>query len=269
MNFLSLNIRGLRGGEKEAWVKDIKSKHGLNFLALQETKVGNTEGKIKGSGEELNVLNIYAPQGVSAKKVLWEAIEAEIGRSSGLGILLGDFNAVRSPDERRNSAFKAPCARNFNAFIHNMGFVEYNMTGKQFTCSRDNGKKLSKIDRLLVSHNFFSKWPTACLRALPWLFSDHCPLMLTTVENIFGPKPFRVFNSLIGKNGVEEVVKGATESFHDSGPADSVLSKKMAFIKDHIKKWRDDMLLKEREAEIKALEEIEILEEALEERERA
>ncbi|XP_021971601.1 uncharacterized protein LOC110866763 [Helianthus annuus] len=216
-----VNAVGQSGGLVCLWDPGVFKFSGsiknYNFLIIK--------GRVKGCGEELNILNIYAPQGVSAKKDLWDVIESEIGRSSGMWILLGDFNSVRSPDERRNSAFKAPCARNFNAFIHNMGLVECNMTGKQFTCNRDYGKKLSKIDRMLVLQ-----------------FLD-C------------------------KDGFEEVVKGAAESLQNSGLADSTLSKKFSFIRNHIKKWRDDMLLKERETEVKALEEIKSLEETLVERE--
>ncbi|XP_021991435.1 uncharacterized protein LOC110888201 [Helianthus annuus] len=38
MNFLSLNVRGLGGLDKKGWVKNLRSKHGIHFVAFQETK---------------------------------------------------------------------------------------------------------------------------------------------------------------------------------------------------------------------------------------
>ncbi|KAM0002777.1 hypothetical protein Hdeb2414_s0313g00864791 [Helianthus debilis subsp. tardiflorus] len=178
MNFLSLNIRDMEGGEKEAWVKDIKTKHGLNYLALQETKVVIT-------------------------------------------------------------------------------------AGKQFTCSRDNGKNFAKLTgcwcvtislangrrRALELFLGFSRIIVCCC----------CQLS----KIILGPNHSGSLIPGLVKTGSRRWLKG---SFHDSGPADSFLSKKLPFIRNHIKR-RDDMLLKEREVEVRALEEIENLEEALEERE--
>ena len=39
MNIISLNIQGLRQQAKIKWVRDLCSKHKVNFLALQETKM--------------------------------------------------------------------------------------------------------------------------------------------------------------------------------------------------------------------------------------
>ena len=39
MNFLSLNIQGLGVNGKKKWVKELRSMHRVNFLALQETKL--------------------------------------------------------------------------------------------------------------------------------------------------------------------------------------------------------------------------------------
>ncbi|XP_021996145.1 uncharacterized protein LOC110893344 [Helianthus annuus] len=41
MNFLSFNVRGIGGMEKQRWVKNLKSKHGISFMAIQETKVSS------------------------------------------------------------------------------------------------------------------------------------------------------------------------------------------------------------------------------------
>ena len=114
-------------------------------------------GVIKGSGDRINFINVYAPQGVAAKIELWGLIERKIGSDSGFWVILGDFNVVRFAEERKGSVFKHTCASNFNGFIHRTGLLEYGLKGSQFTCICDNGRKLSKIDRVLICPSFFNK----------------------------------------------------------------------------------------------------------------
>ncbi|XP_022017530.1 uncharacterized protein LOC110917248 [Helianthus annuus] len=43
MNFMSINLRGVRDQRKVDWVRGLKTSHGIHFLAIQETKVGGLE----------------------------------------------------------------------------------------------------------------------------------------------------------------------------------------------------------------------------------
>ncbi|KAM0069892.1 putative RNA-directed DNA polymerase [Helianthus debilis subsp. tardiflorus] len=317
MNCLSLNVRGIVGGVKAAWIREIRKSHNISVIALQETKVekvsnaciasiwGNKnfeaacvasiglsggliwiwdpkvlkissiihnrsfliiKGTVIGSGDPINLVNIYAPQSTAAKLILWNELSNHINSAEGMWFLAGDFNAVRSAEERKRSSFKPVCANNFNNFIFNNDLVEYPMQGKKFTCIRDNGRKLSKLDRFLVSFDFFNKWPSACVRVLPSRFSDHCPIVLEVVDLKYGPRPFRIFSSWIGKPGFEEAVLSAVEGFSPTDPPDSSLTSKFALIRNGLKIWRDEFLAKEREDEAVALGELEQLEVEMESR---
>ncbi|XP_035845293.1 uncharacterized protein LOC118491546 [Helianthus annuus] len=223
-------------------------------------------GKLKGSGIALNVDNVYAPQSVSAKQVVWNELLVAMEDFTGLWVVGGDFNAVRDPSERRNSRFNNSCAMNFNNFILDSGLLEYDLKGRKFTCIRGNGKKLSKIDRFLVCSEFFNRWPNATFRALPANYSDHGPILLVTQLRNFGAKPFRVFNSWLEKEGYKEAVEKSLEGFDFVGPSDSSLIQKMATIRKGIKSWRIEMKKKEGEAVNRALEEMEEMESLLESR---
>ncbi|XP_021990744.1 uncharacterized protein LOC110887361 [Helianthus annuus] len=225
------------------------------------------KGYVVGSGDPINLVNVYAPQSTAAKLSLWNELAGIIDPSVGLWVLSGDFNAVRSSDERKNSNFKPACAENFNNFIFSSDLHEYPMQGRKFTCIRDNGKKLSKLDRFLVCSDFFIKWPSACVRVLASQFSDHCPILLELVDLKFGPKPFRVYNSWIGKPGYEDAVKEALVGFDSFDPSDSCLTAKFARIRAQLKIWRDKFLAKESELEKTALAELETLESDMENRE--
>ncbi|PWA70607.1 RNA-directed DNA polymerase, eukaryota [Artemisia annua] len=302
---------GVRGMDKVPWLNKLKKEHGVDFLAVQESKVedlSNFNGKsiwrsnnygmefvgsisqsggllsiwdkglfsynssiksrnfllvsgmLKGYNEVVNIMNVYAPQGVAAKQALWDSIGALVLSMGGMWVILGDFNVVRFPEERMGSVFKTSCARNFNTFFHSSGLMEFSMKGKRFTCIWDYGKKLSKIDRFLVCPNFFNKWPEACLRALPSHLSNHCPLLLTTVSKNFGPKPFRIFNSWLSKAGFEEAVCSAARINDVEAPPDVILTKKFGQNRDSIRRWKVDMLKHESLEEEAARADIERLE---------
>ncbi|KAJ0555728.1 putative Endonuclease/exonuclease/phosphatase superfamily [Helianthus annuus] len=190
-----------------------------------------------------------------------------MGGLDGKRVVEGDFNAVRNASERKNSSFKSTCAKNFNDFIAQANLLEYDMKGHRFTCIRNNGKKLSKIDRFLVCPEFFSKWPSATLRAIPSVYSDHYPLLLGVSDKNFGAKPFRVFDVWMGKEGFNEVVELAAASCEFFSSPERFLTYKLARIRKAIKDWRDKFIKKEGEDYNNALEELERLEKNMEDRE--
>ena len=176
MNFISINARGIGGMDKLPWLNKLKKENGVDFMAVQETKVekvsnfvGNSiwgsksfgmefvgavgqsggimsvwdkdrfslssttkaqnfllvSGRLKGHNDIVNIVNVYAPQGVSAKRSLWSDLEALVPSREGLWVFLGDFNAVRFPEERMGSVFNNSCAMSFNSFFHSSGLLEY------------------------------------------------------------------------------------------------------------------------------------------------
>ncbi|XP_035834307.1 uncharacterized protein LOC110887623 [Helianthus annuus] len=224
---------------KAGWIKNLKQENKVSFVAIQETQIDEVSpecvskfwggpnfcmeyvGALGRSGGllcmwdplELNVVNIYAPHRVLDKRALWNCLLDVISSGNGQWVLLGDFNAVRFSEERKNSVFNIACARDFNDFIDSSGLVEYSMRGCKFTFLAPNSNKHSKLDRVLVCKGFFEVWPDACLRALPRLHSDHFPLILVVTRNNFGEKPFRFFNSWLEKEGFDDIVENAVNSY--------------------------------------------------------
>ncbi|PWA36625.1 RNA-directed DNA polymerase, eukaryota, Reverse transcriptase zinc-binding domain protein [Artemisia annua] len=140
------------------------------------------------------------------------------------------------------------------------------MRGNRYTylVSKEGGHKLSKIDRVLVNQEFFNHWPLACLRALKREYSDHCPLLLSLNDTNFGPKPFRWFNSWLGREGCEEVIIRALDGCDFHGAPDLVIKSKLRYLKEVLKTWWRDMLKKETGEMGELQEEIEKLERLLE-----
>ncbi|KAJ0667015.1 putative RNA-directed DNA polymerase [Helianthus annuus] len=258
--FETVDSSGLSGGLIWMWDESVFAVEGFNkhrnFLHIR--------GKLKGSNRVVNLLNVYAPQGIQAKKEIWDLVGELILSHDGLWAVCGDFNAVRFREEKRNCSYKPRCASNFNSFIYDSGLMEYEMKGRNFTWQSENNQKLSKLDRFLVNSDFFNEWPEACVQALPNLWSDHCPIVLSSKSVNYGARPFRFFNSWLGKEGFKEVVEEACLSFSvpECNP-DVKLIKKLGYVRSKIKEWRDVMRSKEEESLNMAKQELEELESIL------
>ncbi|XP_035834976.1 uncharacterized protein LOC118483361 [Helianthus annuus] len=83
-----------------------------------------------------------------------------------------------------------------------------------------------------------SKWPNATLLALNRDISNDNPLILLTINNNFGPTPFRIFNSWFGKLGFEVAVKKGIEKTCESSFKDEIMAIKMKAIREELKLWR-------------------------------
>lgn len=81
-----------------------------------------TSGVMVGSGDRLNILNVYAPSDHILRRRVWDEIVLLKNYHPGLWVALGDFNDVRSPEERMNSTFDHNRASYFNKFIGDVGF---------------------------------------------------------------------------------------------------------------------------------------------------
>ncbi|GJT30566.1 RNA-directed DNA polymerase, eukaryota [Tanacetum coccineum] len=75
--------------------KKINTTVSDNFIAIYGTWLP-TNSKIL-------FIAIYAPQQTSCKRKLWDYISNIVGRWNGESIIMGDFNEVRSSEERRGS----------------------------------------------------------------------------------------------------------------------------------------------------------------------
>ncbi|XP_022041918.1 uncharacterized protein LOC110944568 [Helianthus annuus] len=194
-------------------------------------------GTIRGVSEPLHILNIYAPRTAPAKRELWDHIKGMKAKRGGIWIMLGDFNQVRSSEERRNCNFDPTTAADFNSFIYEANLAEYIMNSFKFTRCVDGGNKLSKLDRMLVCDKFWGLWPNATLRALLRNLSDHFALVLITTPNDFGHIPFKFFNAWLAKPRLDDVVRSSVSLFTFAGPPDVYLAEKLRCIKNAVKAW--------------------------------
>ncbi|GJS41523.1 RNA-directed DNA polymerase, eukaryota [Tanacetum coccineum] len=240
--FVSSNSVGYSGGILCIWESNIFKKTNVtisdNFIALYGNWCSNNL--------KVLIVVIYTPQSIVRKRVLWEYITLLISRWDGETIVIGDFNEVRSIDERFGSVFNGSSARHFNRFIETSGLTDVNLEGYAFTWSHPSRSKMSKLDRFLISDGNLSSFPSMSALCLDRHLSDHRPILLREVFSDFGPIPFRVFHSWFKREGFDAMVEQAWNSFSFSDRNQLIrFKKKLQGLKVIIRRWIKDMNLRD------------------------
>jgi hypothetical protein len=130
---------------------------GINYLTL--TFIG--EGFV-GVCLEWGVLkstcflvNVYAKCDLPSKRRLWQNISmSKLGFGNGKWCVIGDFNAVLYPEERRDlsaETFSNLEMRGFRSFLEDVDLIDLPILGRRFTWYHANGVAMSRIDRGWVS----------------------------------------------------------------------------------------------------------------------
>ncbi|GJW94067.1 RNA-directed DNA polymerase, eukaryota [Tanacetum coccineum] len=237
--YIASDSVGNSGGLLCVWEKSIFKKSGAsvsdNFIALYGTWLPTST--------KILIVVIYAPQAYTCKRTLWEYISSLINRWDGESIVLGDFNAVRTKDERFGSVFNPICARNFNQFISSSGLIDVKMDGYSFTWSLPSASKMSKLDRFLVSNGILSMFPSISSVCLDRHLSDHRPIILKESSVDYGPTPFRIYHSWFSYEGFDAMVSQAWKSF-DYNDSNKLIcfKKKLQDLKKIIRPWINNQI---------------------------
>ncbi|GKE00518.1 RNA-directed DNA polymerase, eukaryota [Tanacetum coccineum] len=82
------------------------------------------QGEWVPNGKKLIIISVYAPQELREKKMLWDYLILVLKSWNGDVIIMGDFNKVRTQDERHGSIVNAHGADAFNLLISSVGLEE-------------------------------------------------------------------------------------------------------------------------------------------------
>ncbi|GKB94948.1 RNA-directed DNA polymerase, eukaryota [Tanacetum coccineum] len=201
--FVSSDSIGNSGGILCVWEQSIFKKDGAtvsdNFIALYGTWLP--------TNTKILFVVIYAPQATVLKRTLWDYISTLANRWNGETIVLGDFNEVRSEEERFGSIFNQSSARAFNQFIASSGLIEVKMEGYSFTWSHPSASKMSKLDHFLVSDGIFLTFPSITAICLDRHLSDHRPIFLNEIHADFGLTPFRIIRFKKKLQGLKQIIR--------------------------------------------------------------
>lgn len=165
----------------------------------------------KGDDMKFHVVNVYSPQSLDKKRVLWNSLRNIIECVQGEKIcFIGDFNCVRDVSERLNCVYRDKETEEFNELIMDCNLAEVHIVNSSYTWFGPENRK-SKLDRVLVNSNWLQlgNWQ---VKALNKKHSDHKPILLYCQSLVSSPKPFKVFNCYLTESLLDEVKKTSIEN---------------------------------------------------------
>ncbi|XP_071712699.1 uncharacterized protein [Rutidosis leptorrhynchoides] len=271
---LSLNVKGFGVAGKFSWVKGLcfSEKPDIavqqlwghsDIVYAQKDAIGNSGGMLVvwdnnrfkancvvggdfflavrgnwvGFGHDTIIVNVYGPHCDKDKKKMWEALDNLMLSVDSAWVLCGDFNEVREHSDRLNCVFHEARARRFNEFSTRNSLIEVSINGRKFTRISDDGTKFSKLDRFLVSNNFINLWDDLSINVLDRMESDHCPLILRDGLTDFGPKPFKIFDEWLNKEGIDKVIIEGWKKEVRSRKKDCMFRDKLKNVKADLTDW--------------------------------
>jgi hypothetical protein len=154
--------------------------------------------------------------------------------------VIGDFNAVLLPEERRgvNADMHSTLEIvGFSRFQEELGLEDLPLLGRKFTWYHSNGVAMSRIDRGWVSSEWLEEWGDCSMWVCSRDVSDHCPLVLKYADNNWGEKPFRFNNYWLDHKNYNKVVEDCWRANPVTGWMAFVLKEKLKSLKLCLKEW--------------------------------
>jgi hypothetical protein len=139
--------------------------------------------------------NIYAPCTPHRREEFLSWFSSLEINDDKLWIFLGDFNMIRSPENRNKLGGDHLRMINFNLAISQLGLQEIPLKGQAYTWSNmQRHPLLEKLDWCFVSHAWSVNFPATSALSLTRGTSDHIPWMVNVQINVPKPHIFRFEN---------------------------------------------------------------------------
>ncbi|KAK8612419.1 hypothetical protein V6N13_092535 [Hibiscus sabdariffa] len=193
--------------EVQGGKEDVGKLNQLGDLRMAEAKASLEDFKCA-------LINVYGPHEVGERSQMFDNLRKCIFDLQVPVIIGGDFNVVRTKEEKIGVSFQKKAMREFSGFIETMSLVDIPLVGGRFTWSNfREDPSFSRLDRFLISAEVLMLWFDVIQSILPKSISDHNPVCLSMVSSSWGPRPFKWFNFLADdKDYVHRVEKVCSES---------------------------------------------------------
>ncbi|GJS25470.1 RNA-directed DNA polymerase, eukaryota [Tanacetum coccineum] len=182
---MGYNMDGCLGHKaKKGWIQELNTKHRVNFVALQETKMERIDiFSIKALWGNLSFDYVCSPFVGYSGGILcvWDPslfLKDNSTISDSFVAIRGDFNEVRSIHERYGIVFNSLGANSFNNFITMAGLVDLPLEGYSYTWSHKSASKMSKLDRFMILEGLLTLFPSLSALCLDRHLSDHRPILM-------------------------------------------------------------------------------------------
>ena len=133
----------------------------------------------KGDGATFELVNVYGPVQDSRKTEFLHELESIVEEGKAAIMIGGDFNLVRSRQEKSTENVNERWMSGFNDFIAKSELREVHRTGGRFTWSNKQNLPIRVVlDRILISGDCEMNFPLIAVQVLTRLGSDHSALLV-------------------------------------------------------------------------------------------
>jgi hypothetical protein len=147
------------------------------------------------SGQEWHLTNIYGPCLAEPKADFINWLYNYDASSFDLWMMLGDFNLMRSPENRNRLRGNANDMLLFNDIIQHLDLVEIPLKDRAYTWSNIQANSLlEKLDWVFTSSNWTLMFPNTLVYALANSISDHLSYVVQMESGVPKSNIFRFEN---------------------------------------------------------------------------
>ena len=153
-------------------------------------------------------------------------------------LLLGDFNFIRSVENRNRDGADMNDIFIFNEIISYLGLMELPLKGRTFTWSNMQEQPLlEQLDWFFTSCQWTLKYPNSMVHPLAKTTSDHVPCVVSISTTIPKAKIFRFENHWIHQPGFDELVQKVWARPVRAANIAGVITAKLKNLRYELKKW--------------------------------
>lgn len=203
-NCVYLNASSSKGGMLITWKR--------NFTLINCFVTPHTCSAIlvqNNSGVRFTVTNTYGPSidSTPIKLEFLQELQNLQNIVSGPWALMGDFNVPRWMIDRSGGVRSFRVMDRFNEVLDDLQVLEVPLKNRMYTWSNKRpDPSFSKLDRVFLTTEWSSQFPSLNLEALELSASDHVPLLLTCKQLQTTPKPYRIERGWFNYPKLAEVV---------------------------------------------------------------
>ena len=187
-------------------------------------------GSIPSKNFKCSLVNIYNSCDHEARAQTWIDLISHLAASTSPYLLMGDFNEILNANERGSNLISTNNSNAFKSFLQVLKLIEISPSQGRFTWFRGNSK--SKLDRLFITSEWISAFPSLAVSILKRSLSDHSPILASVSIKNWGPKPFRFLNYWLSHHDCLKVIH---ESWKQLGKAPII--EKLRGVKRKLKAW--------------------------------
>ena len=192
----------------------------------------------KHNNEVWTLVNVYGPCRGQARDDFVDWLYHLSIPDSANWLVLGDFNFIRSTENRNLPGGDANDIFIFNEIIGHLGLLELPIKGRSFTWSNmQDNPLLEQLDWFFTSANWISCYPSTQVLPLARTASDHVPCVVAINTSIPKCNIFRFENYWVELQGFIDCVAASWSSTINKAHITVVIAAKFKSLRRDLKSW--------------------------------